>query len=100
MKVDTAGNVYCACTTGVMVFDRTGKHLGTFVTREQPTNCGFGGADWKTLYITCRPALYRVRLRRRRHQGAVGGVDRNKPAFRPCDVHGRAATPRIPICCD
>ena len=62
MKVDTAGNVFCACTTGVMVFDRTGKHLGTFATREQPTNCGFGGADWKTLYITCRPALYRVRL--------------------------------------
>ena len=62
MKVDTVGNVFCACRGGVMVFDRTGKHLGTFATPEQPTNCAFGDADWKSLYITCRPSLYRVRL--------------------------------------
>ncbi len=62
MKVDTAGNVYCTSRGGVMVFDRTGKHLGTFVTPEQPANCGFGDADWKTLYMTCRTGLYRVRL--------------------------------------
>jgi gluconolactonase len=62
MKVDTAGTVYCTSQTGVMVFDRTGKHLGTFVTPEQPANCGFGDADWKTLYMSCRTGLYRVRL--------------------------------------
>ena len=62
MKVDTEGNVYCTCTTGVMVFDRTGKHLGTFTVAEQPANCAFGGDDWKTLYMTCRTGLYRVRL--------------------------------------
>jgi gluconolactonase len=62
MKVDTAGNVYCTSATGVMVFDRTGKHLGTFVAPEQPANCAFGGADWKSLYMTCRTGLYRVRL--------------------------------------
>ena len=62
MKVDTAGNVYCTSQTGVMVLDGTGKHLGTFVTPEQPANCGFGDADWKTLYMTCRTGLYRVRL--------------------------------------
>lgn len=62
MKVDTEGNVYCACLGGVMVFDRSGKHLGTLATAEQPTNCAFGDADWKSLYITCRPSLYRVRL--------------------------------------
>ncbi len=67
MKVDNAGNVYCTTQKGVMVFDRTGKHLGTFVTPEQPANCAFGDADWKTLYITCRTGLYRVRL-------AVSGV--------------------------
>jgi gluconolactonase len=62
MKVDTAGNVYCATRTGVMVFDRTGQFLGTFATPDQPTNLAFGDADWKTLYITARPSLYRVRL--------------------------------------
>jgi gluconolactonase len=62
MKVDTEGNVYCACRGGVMVFDRAGRHLGTFATADQPTNCAFGDADWKTLFITARPSLYRVRL--------------------------------------
>ena len=45
-----------------MVFDPTGKHLGTFATPDQPTNLAFGDADWKTLYITARPSLYRIRL--------------------------------------
>lgn len=62
MKVDAEGNVYCTSAQGVMVFDRTGKHLGTFVAPEQPANCAFGGADWKSLYLTCRTGLYRVRL--------------------------------------
>jgi len=62
MKVDTAGNVFCACKTGVIVFDREGKYLGTFVAPEQPANCAFGDADWKSLYMTCRTGLYRVRL--------------------------------------
>jgi gluconolactonase len=28
----------------------------------QPANCGFGDADHRTLYITARTAVYRVRL--------------------------------------
>ncbi|MCX6878931.1 MAG: SMP-30/gluconolactonase/LRE family protein [Verrucomicrobia bacterium] len=62
MKVDSAGNVYCTSATGVMGFDATGKHLGTFTMAEQPANCAFGDADWKSLYMTCRTGLYRVRL--------------------------------------
>ena len=62
MKVDTEGNVYCACKPGVMVFDSTGKYLHTISTPERPANLAFGGSDWKTLYITCRPSLYRVHL--------------------------------------
>lgn len=62
MKVDVEGNVYCTTTTGVRVFDRTGRLLGTFVTPERPTNCAFGDGDGKSLYMTCRTGLYRVRL--------------------------------------
>jgi len=62
MKVDSDGNVFCTSATGVMVFDRAGKHLGTFAAPEQPANCAFGDADWKSLYMTCRSGLYRVRL--------------------------------------
>ena len=60
MKVDLEGNVYCACKPGVMIFDRTGKHLHTYTLADQPTNLAFGDGDWKTLYITARPSLYRV----------------------------------------
>ena len=62
MKVDLEGNVYCACKPGVMIFDRTGKHLHTYTLADQPTNLAFGDGDWKTLYITARPSLYRVRV--------------------------------------
>jgi gluconolactonase len=62
MKVDTAGNVYCTSAAGVMVFDRGGKRLGTFSAPEQPANCAFGDSDWKSLYMTCRTGLYRVRI--------------------------------------
>jgi gluconolactonase len=62
MKVDSEGNVYCASKTGVMLFDRTGRHLGTFSLPEQPANCAFGDGDWKSLYMTCRTGLYRVHL--------------------------------------
>jgi gluconolactonase len=62
MKVDTEGNVYCACKPGVMVFDRTGQLLHTYALRDQPTNLAFGDTDGQTLYITARPSLYRVRL--------------------------------------
>lgn len=62
MKVDVEGNVYCTTTTGVRVFDRAGRLLGTFVTPEPPANCAFGDSDGRTLYLTCRTGLYRVRL--------------------------------------
>jgi len=62
MKVDCEGNVFCTSATGVMVFDAKGQHLGTFSAAEQPANCAFGDSDWKSLYMTCRNGLYRVRL--------------------------------------
>jgi len=62
MKVNTEGNVYCACKPGVVVFDRTGKLLHTYALPDQPTNVAFGDADGKTLFITARPCLYRVRV--------------------------------------
>jgi gluconolactonase len=62
LKVDPAGKVFCATHAGVMVFDPTGKLLGTFKTPEEPANFAFGDADGETLYMTCRKGLYRVRL--------------------------------------
>jgi gluconolactonase len=62
MKVDTRGNLYCTGPGGVWVFSPQGKHLGTIAPPETPANCAWGDADGKTLYITARTGLYRVKL--------------------------------------
>jgi sugar lactone lactonase YvrE len=62
MKVDIKGNVYATGAGGVWVFNSKGKLLGVIQTPEAPTNCGFGDADFKTLYITARTSVYRIRL--------------------------------------
>ena len=63
MKVDVEGNVYCGGAGGIWVVDPSGKHLGTIV-HGQPatTNLAWGDDDWKTLYITSRTTLARIRL--------------------------------------
>jgi gluconolactonase len=61
MKVDSLGNVYASGPGGVWVFSPEGKHIGTFKPPETPANCAWGD-DGKTLYITARTSLYRVKL--------------------------------------
>ena len=62
MKVDTAGNLYATGPGGVLVISPQGKHLGTILIPEIAANCAWGDADGKTLYVTARTGLYRIRL--------------------------------------
>jgi gluconolactonase len=62
MKVDQEGNVYSTGPGGVWIFNAEGKHLGTIKPPEVPANIHWGDADAKTLYITARTGLYRIRL--------------------------------------
>jgi gluconolactonase len=62
MKVDVAGHVYCTGPGGVWVFDNAGKHLGTIITSEQPSNCAWGDEDWRSLYITAGTSVYKIRV--------------------------------------
>ncbi len=63
MKVDIEGNVYCGGAGGVWVMDPTGKLLGIIVHGETATtNIAWGDDDWKTLYITSRNTLMRIKL--------------------------------------
>ena len=63
MKVDVEGNVYCGGSGGVWVMDPTGKHLGTIVHgKSATTNIAWGNDDWKSLYITSRNELMRIKL--------------------------------------
>jgi len=61
MKVDVAGNVFATGPGGVWIFSPDGTHLGTLQPGEALTNVGWGD-DGRTLYITGRTALYRIRL--------------------------------------
>ncbi|MCL5746277.1 MAG: SMP-30/gluconolactonase/LRE family protein [Acidobacteria bacterium] len=62
MKVDSKGNLYCSGPGGIWIFSPQGKHLGTIKPAEVPANCAWGDNDGKTLYMTARTGLYRVRL--------------------------------------
>jgi gluconolactonase len=62
LAIDVAGNVFVATSAGIEVFAPDGKRWGAITVPMQPSNCAFGDVDHRTLYITARTALYRVRL--------------------------------------
>ena len=62
-----------ADSEGIDVFDKNGDKLGTISVDEKPSNCTFGDADRRTLYITAngpavdggpnpKTGLYSIRL--------------------------------------
>ena len=61
LKVDTTGNVYATGPGGIWVFAPDGKHIGSIKPAEVPANCGWGD-DGKSLYMTARTGLYRIKL--------------------------------------
>src|ERR1700739_1817066 len=63
IKVDQKGNIYCTGPGGFWIVSPEGKHFGTVLNTELPANLAFGDADGKTLYLTARTGLYRIRLK-------------------------------------
>jgi hypothetical protein len=68
MKTDTAGNIYCTGLTGVWIISPSGEYLDKIATPRDPSNCAWGDADRKTLYITTGNGgpgtgfVYRIRI--------------------------------------
>jgi gluconolactonase len=62
MKVDREGNLYCTGPGGIWIVTPSGKILGIIRTRYEPSNCAWGDADRRTLYITGESEIYRIRL--------------------------------------
>lgn len=62
IKTDVEGNIYCTGPRGIVILSAEGKYLGTIVTPKSPANCAWGDADYKTLYITARKDIYRIKL--------------------------------------
>lgn len=61
MRVDEKGNLYVAAKH-VYVFTPEGKPLATIHVPETPANVAFGERDYKSLFITARTGVYRVRV--------------------------------------
>jgi gluconolactonase len=62
LRVDTHGNLWETGPGGIWVITPEGKHIGTIRAPESSVNLAFGDADRKTLYITARSSIYRIRL--------------------------------------
>jgi gluconolactonase len=62
MKVDVNGDVFSAGPGGVWIFAPDGTHLGTIHVDGRVSNCAWGDADWKTLYITADPSIFSIRV--------------------------------------
>ena len=62
IKVDQKGNLYVSAPGGLWVISPEGKHLGTIITPKHVHNMAWGDVDGKTLYLTARSGLYRIRL--------------------------------------
>jgi gluconolactonase len=64
--VDDAGNLYVAANDddlkAIVVFDPAGRQLGRIPFPVRPSNCTFGGADRRTMYVTTLHAIYEVAM--------------------------------------
>ena len=58
----SVGNVYVSGPGGLWILSPGGKHLGTIVTPEHAHNFAWGD-DGRSLYVTARSTLYRIRLK-------------------------------------
>lgn len=79
LKLDTAGRLYVAAgrnrpklpyetadppTAGIYVFSPAGEFLEFVrIPRDETTNCAFGGADGKTLFVTAGGSLWSIRTK-------------------------------------
>jgi gluconolactonase len=60
MKCDKRGNIWVTGPGGVWVISPQGEHLGVVEVPENVGNIGWGGPDWRTLYMPSSTSLYRV----------------------------------------
>ncbi|MFN7002084.1 MAG: isochorismatase family protein [Roseinatronobacter sp.] len=60
MKCDAQGNVWCCAPGGLWVYAPDGTHIGKVSVPELVANFHWGGADWRTLYVTASTSVYAI----------------------------------------
>ncbi len=61
LRVAANGNLYIACR-GIAIYTPDAKMVKMIEFPETPANCAFGDSDLRTLYVTARTSVYRVRI--------------------------------------
>jgi gluconolactonase len=91
MKIDTAGNIYCTGPTGIWIVSPTEVLLGKIAVPVAPSNCNWGDADRKTLYITGGNSLYRIRI-----DAATSVKDHGSITLKTFELYGNFPNPFNP----
>ncbi|MDE3175102.1 MAG: isochorismatase family protein [Pseudomonadota bacterium] len=60
MKCDAQGHVWCTGPGGVWMFSPGGELIGKLRLPEQAANLAWGGADFRTLFVTATHSVYTV----------------------------------------
>ncbi|MBM3941675.1 MAG: SMP-30/gluconolactonase/LRE family protein [SAR202 cluster bacterium] len=63
MKVDSKGRIFSTGSGGIQIISSQGERLATIRVPEVPRNLAFGGADFKTLFITAGKSLYSIKVK-------------------------------------
>jgi gluconolactonase len=62
IEVDRDGHLYVSGPGGLWILSADGRHLGTVRGPELAANFEWGGEDGRTLFLTARTGVYRMRL--------------------------------------
>lgn len=105
LAVDVKGNIWVAVpgAKALHVVDPAGRTLGHVALRENPSNCAFGGADGRTLFVTAQTSVYALPTLVEGHWLARGGTSPGpglagpsaSPAA-PAAAPGQPAAPAAP----
>jgi gluconolactonase len=60
LRVDVEGNVWTSAGDGIHVLDPSGLELGRILLPDEASNCTFGGADGRRLFITATSTLWSI----------------------------------------
>ncbi|MBN2507363.1 MAG: SMP-30/gluconolactonase/LRE family protein [Verrucomicrobia bacterium] len=63
IRCDTDGRVYSSSSNGIWIYLPDGRLIGRIITARTVANLCFGGADWRTLFITAQPNVLSIQLR-------------------------------------
>ncbi len=61
LKLDADGNIYSTGSGGIWVWDADENLLGVVELPELPANLGWGDSDNRTMFVTARTSVYRLR---------------------------------------